>query len=149
MDKQELIALQLKALDWWYEGFGSGDIDHAYRGFADDVTWSGLGKQAERATYTGKQAVINYQKAWVHNVWAGSITYIPKHTLCDGNVLMAEWEDEAIVAATGEKYTNGGIFVWEYDGKPLVQRARVWFDAGPLRGEDRVGMFAAQNVATS
>src|SRR5258705_8379482 len=110
MDKQELIALQLKGLDWWYEGFGSGDIDHAYQGFADDVTWSGLGKQAERTTYTGKQAVINYQKAWVHNVWAGSITYIPKHTLCDGNVLMAEWEDEAIVAATGEKYTNRGIF---------------------------------------
>jgi hypothetical protein len=147
MDIDALIAEQMKALDYWYEGFGSGDIEHAYKGFVDDCTWSGVGPNLERVLYTGKQAIIEYQSAWVKKVWTGSMKYIPQHSLCDGNVLLAEWKDEAVSSQTGETYYNQGIFVFEYDGGPLVKRGRTWFDSGPLTGV-HAATFAAEEVGT-
>jgi hypothetical protein len=147
MDRDELIAEQMKALDYWYEGFNTGDIELAYKGFADDCTWSGVGSNLERVEYKGKQTIIDYQSAWVKKVWTGKMTYFPQHVLCDGNVLLAEWKDEAISSQTGETYTNQGIFVFEYDGGPLVKRARAWFDSGPLAGT-HVQTFAAEDVKT-
>lgn len=129
----------------WYEGFGRGDIEYAYTGFADDCTWWGIGANMERVLYKGKQAIIEYQRAWVHNVWTGKIIYHPQHCVCDGNVLFAEWKDEAVAKATGEKYTNNGVFVFEYDGGPLVKRARRWVDSGPLSGAN-IEAFAKQGV---
>lgn len=147
MDLQTKIAEQKKALDAWYEGFATGDIAHAYSRFAEDCTWSGVGKDLERVTYKGRQNIIDYQSAWVHKVWTGKMTYFPRNTLCDGNVLMAEWEDEAISRDTGEKYTNRGIFVFEFDGGTIVKRGRAWFDSGPLAGR-HVAKFAEQGVKT-
>jgi ketosteroid isomerase-like protein len=145
MDLEELKAAQLQALTNWYEGFGSGDIEHAYSGFAEDCTWSGVGSDLQRRVYRGKRAIINYQSAWVHKVWQGGMTYFPKYQMTDGNVLLAYWTDEAISRETGEKYTNLGGFVWEFDGGPLVQRALTWFDVGPLAGGPQT-VFAAEDV---
>lgn len=147
MSHDELIATQKKALDWWYEGFGSGDIAHAYDGFAEDATWSGTGKSLERVVYHGKAAIIPYQERWVHTVMGGKITYFPKHCVCDGNVLLAYWEDEATPSGAGETYRNHGVFVWEYDGGPLVKRAIGFWDNGPLGGYYQ-STFAQQDVST-
>lgn len=145
MERDELIAEQLKALDAWYEGFGKGDIELAYSRFANDCTWSGVGSNLERKIYTGKKEIIAYQSTWVKKVWTGTMTYFPVNTVCDGNVLMAEWTDEATSSVTGEIYRNQGIFVFEYDGGVLVQRAKTWFDAFPLIG-DHVGKFAEEGL---
>jgi ketosteroid isomerase-like protein len=147
MDRDELSAEQLKALDAWYDGFGSGDIAHAYSHFDENCTWSGIGTQLERVVYTGRQTIIDYQSAWVHTVWTGSMKFTPVHTLCDGNVLIAEWTDEATSAVTGEHYRNQGIHVFEFDGTTTVKRGATWFDAAPLAGP-HVERFAEQGVAT-
>jgi ketosteroid isomerase-like protein len=147
MTLDEKIKEMTKALDAWYEGFNTGDIAHAYKYFTEDCTWSGVGANLERVTYTGRQTIIDYQAAWVHKVWTGKMKYFPQNTVCDGKVLMAEWKDEAISSQTGEKYTNQGIFVFEYDGGTLVKRGRAWFDSGPLAGK-HVAKFAEQGVKT-
>jgi ketosteroid isomerase-like protein len=135
MELAELIEEQKKALQAWYDGFGSGDIEYAYTYFEDDCTWLGIGEDFSRVLYKGKKEIIAYQSTWVKKVWTGSMKYFPINTLCDGHVLMAEWEDEAISSQTGEVYRNRGIFVWEYDGGPLVKRGKAWFDSGPLAGK--------------
>jgi ketosteroid isomerase-like protein len=148
MTLEEKIAEQMKALDSWYEGFNTGDIEHAYERFDDDCTWSGIGSNLERVVYEGKQAIIAYQSAWVKKVWTGKMKYFPKNAVCDGNVLMAEWDDEAVSSQTGEVYRNTGVFVFEFDGGTAVKRGRAWFDGGPLAGK-HVQKFAEQNVSTT
>jgi ketosteroid isomerase-like protein len=147
MDLAEKIAEQMKALDCWYEGFTSGDIAHAYSRFDEDATWSGVGADLERTVYHGRQTIIDYQSAWVKKVWTGTMTYFPKHAVCDGNVLLAEWEDEATSSQTGDTYRNQGIFVFEFEGSTTVKHGRTWFDAGPLQGP-HVAKFREQGVKT-
>ena len=72
--------------------------------------------------------------------------YLPKNTLCDGNVLMTEWENEATSVETGETYRNRGVCVFDFDGGTTVKRGRVWLDATPLAGHVR--RFGEQDVAT-
>jgi ketosteroid isomerase-like protein len=134
VELEELKAVQMQALTNWYDGFGTGDIEHAYSGFEEDVTWSGVGPDLARRVYRGKRAIINYQSTWVHQVWDGKMVYEPVFQLGDGNVILAYWKDYAVNRDTGVKYTNIGGFVFEFDGKPLVQRALTWFDTGPLVG---------------
>jgi ketosteroid isomerase-like protein len=148
MDLEETIVEQKKALEAWYEGFLSGDIEHAYSRFDDDCTWSGIDKDFGRVEYKGKQAIINYQSTWVHTVWTGTMKYFPIHTIADGNALMAEWEDEATSRETGEVYRNRGVFVFEFDGGTTVKRGRAWFDSGPLNSADKIEKFAQQGVKT-
>ncbi|MFT3866716.1 MAG: nuclear transport factor 2 family protein [Solirubrobacterales bacterium] len=147
MSNEELIAEQKKALDYWYEGFNTGDIELAYTRFDPDCTWSGVGKNLERVTYAGRDTIIAYQSAWVKKVWTGKMTYFPKNCVCDGNTLMAEWDDEAVSSVTGETYKNTGVFVFEFDGTTTVKRGRAWFDAGPLQGT-HVERFAEEGVGT-
>jgi hypothetical protein len=145
MDLNEKIEVQKQAAECWYEGIMSGDLVHAYSGFDEDCTWSGIGSQLERVEYKGRQAIIDYQSAWVNGAWGASMRYSPKNTLCDGDVLMTEWENEATSLETGETYRNRGVCVFDFDGGTTVKRGRVWLDATPLTGHVR--RFTEKNVA--
>ncbi|MEI9928486.1 MAG: hypothetical protein WDN44_13295 [Sphingomonas sp.] len=56
MTEEEKVAEQRKALDWWYEGFKSGDIAHAYTGFHDDCTWSGVARTSSASPIPASSA---------------------------------------------------------------------------------------------
>ena len=131
MERDELIETQKKAMYKWFEGFGKGDVPLAYSGFDEDATWLGIGPGFTRVLYEGRQAIVDYQSAWVHDVWTGEMHYTILNVLADGNVVIAEWEDEA-VSRTGEPYTNRGVHVFEFDGGPTVRRGRMYVDFEPL-----------------
>jgi ketosteroid isomerase-like protein len=134
MELAEKIAEQKQAMQVWFDGFTSGDIEYAFSRFADDATWLGVGKDFVRHEYQGKQAIIDYQSTWVKKVWDGRCVYFPTHIVGDGEVVIAEWEDEAVARATGERYRNRGVCVFEFDGGTTVVRARAYFDFTPLVG---------------
>jgi ketosteroid isomerase-like protein len=131
VNQEELIEEQKRVMLQWFEGFEKGDVPLAYAGFDQDATWLGLGPGFTRVNYESRQATIDYQSAWVHKVWQGEMHYKVLCLLADGNTVVAEWEDEA-VSVEGDKYTNRGVHVFEFDGTPTVKRARMYVDFEPL-----------------
>jgi ketosteroid isomerase-like protein len=131
MEQHELIEVQKRAMYRWFEGFEKGDVPLAYSDFDEDATWLGIGPEFTRVLYEGRQAIVDYQSAWVHKVWTGEMHYTILNILADGNVVIAEWEDEA-VSRSGEGYTNRGVHVFEFDGGITVKRGRMYVDFEPL-----------------
>jgi hypothetical protein len=152
MDLDTKIAEQKLAMTTWFDGFGTGDIDHAYSRFVEDATWLGIGPDFTRREYQGRGAIVRYQSVWVHTIWTGRMLFSPINILGDGRTVSSEWTDEAVSAETGETYRNRGVNVFEFDdavdGGLRVVRGRTYFDFGPLIG-DSISRFNAKDPQAS
>ncbi|OGW17374.1 MAG: hypothetical protein A3G93_12200 [Nitrospinae bacterium RIFCSPLOWO2_12_FULL_45_22] len=109
-----------------YEAMDKGDFTALISLMAEDGSVWLIGSTPMSGLHQGKEKIEALFKQ-VSQFFCNGIHFNIKHILAEGNVVMAEWEDWAIVA-NGKRYENNGVNIFVFNKEGKIQSFREYID---------------------
>jgi len=108
-----------------YEAYNRRDYEAAFAHKADDYTIEVTGTSWVSGRFQGRDYV---RHELLPRVFPEGVTFRLRNLVAEGNVVMAEWENEA--HRGGSVYRGRAVEVFEFEGDK-IKRVRAYVDPAP------------------
>jgi len=108
-----------------YDAYNRRDYEAAFANKAEDYTIEVTGTSWASGRFQGRDYIRN---ELVPKAFPQGVTFRVRNLVADGDVVMAEWENEA--HRGGSVYHGRAVEVFEFEGD-MIKRVRAYVDPAP------------------